>query len=62
VRPYVRGAKLAGAGGGGFLILVARSPEAAQDLRNFLREQYAGTGGAIYDCRIASQGLRATWR
>jgi len=60
VRPFIRGAKLAGAGGGGFLILLARSPAARQDLYAFLREYNAGTGAAVCDSEIAKQGLRVT--
>ena len=58
VRPYIYGAKLAGAGGGGFLILVARSVEAAGELRRFLNEEGARSGGAVYRCEIAEEGLR----
>lgn len=56
VRPYIRGAKLAGAGGGGFLMLLARSVEAAAELRRFL----SGIDGAgeVYEWRIARDGLR----
>ena len=57
VRPFIRGVKLAGAGGGGFLILLARSPAASQDLREFLSHGNL-TDGAIYQCQIADQGLR----
>jgi fucokinase len=57
VRPYVYGAKLAGAGGGGFLVLIARSPEAADDLRRFLRESQPASGGAVHGCSIATEGL-----
>jgi fucokinase len=62
VRPFIRGAKLAGAGGGGFLILLARSPAARQDLLTFLSERDAGTSAAVYSSKIAREGLRVTWR
>jgi len=58
VRPYIRGVKLAGAGGGGFLMLLARSQTAAGELRHFLREQEAGSQGRVYEWRIADEGLR----
>jgi fucokinase len=57
-RPFIRGAKLAGAGGGGFLILLAKSSQAAQDLRAHLEENHAGTGGSVYPWRIATDGIR----
>ena len=57
VRPYIHGAKLAGAGGGGFLIMLARSPEAASELRSLLRQQ-PGAGAGVHSCRIAEEGLR----
>jgi fucokinase / fucose-1-phosphate guanylyltransferase len=61
VRPFTRGIKLAGAGGGGFLILLARSDKAGE-LRQFLRERARATGGALYDWRIAREGLRTIRR
>jgi fucokinase len=57
-RPFIRGAKLAGAGGGGFLILLAKSSQAARELRTYLDENNAGTGGAVYPWRIAADGIR----
>jgi galactokinase/mevalonate kinase-like predicted kinase len=62
VRPLIRGAKLAGAGGGGFLIMVARSPEAAQELRKSLQGDFGGMRGAVFDCSIATEGLRVKRR
>ena len=50
VRRYVAGAKLAGAGGGGYLILLAHDPDAASKLRKEL--------GVVESVAIAQQGLR----
>ena len=61
VRPFTRGVKLAGAGGGGFLILLARSDK-VQDLRQFLSERARNAGGAIYDWHVAREGLRVIRR
>jgi fucokinase len=48
-RPLIRGAKLAGAGGGGFMIFLARSEEAAAELRSSMNAT---------DWQIARDGLR----
>jgi fucokinase len=61
VRPFTRGVKLAGAGGGGFLILLARSDK-VQDLRQFLSERAHSAGGAIYEWHVAREGLRVLRR
>jgi fucokinase len=57
-RPYIRGAKLAGAGGGGFMMLLARSPEAATELRQHLAERSLSEGGSVKKWAIATEGLR----
>ena len=56
VRPFIHGVKLAGAGGGGFLILLARA-EAMEDLKQFLNDRASKEGGAIYSWKIAREGL-----
>jgi fucokinase len=54
VRPYVYGAKLAGAGGGGYLILLARDADSAMALRQEL--------GTVEPVSIARRGLRVESR
>jgi galactokinase/mevalonate kinase-like predicted kinase len=56
-RPYIYGAKLAGAGGGGFLMLLARDADAAQALRIALGRE-AAEGGSFVPYRLANEGLR----
>jgi fucokinase len=56
-RPWIHGAKLAGAGGGGFLMLLARDEEAAGALRRELAQDTAGQGSVV-SFRLATDGLR----
>ena len=56
-RPFIHGAKLAGAGGGGFLMMVARDPRAAEELKALLRTQDP-QGGSVHDWSIAREGMR----
>lgn len=56
VRPYVYGAKLAGAGGGGFLMMATRSAEAAAELRARLDP------AKVYRHAVAMDGLRVEVR
>jgi fucokinase len=57
-RPWIHGAKLAGAGGGGFLLLLAKDPEAATALRSTLQQD----AGAFVPYRLAREGLRVQTR
>ena len=56
MRPYLAGAKLAGAGGGGVLMLLAKSAEAARELR--ARLSSGAQSGQLYQFEIAAEGLR----
>jgi fucokinase len=56
VRPFVYGAKLAGAGGGGYLMMVARDPDAARDLRRALGTYETASSGAVCECAISTTG------
>jgi fucokinase len=57
MRPHINGAKLAGAGGGGFAIVVARSIAAVRDLAAALKAHYDGTPVEIWDCDIPEAGM-----
>jgi fucokinase len=55
--PYINGGKLAGAGGGGFVIAVARDGQATHDLPAALAACYPGTPVAVWPCGIPESGL-----
>ena len=55
--PYINGGKLAGAGGGGFAIVIARDGEAVHKLADVLDKAYSGTAVAIWPCAIPASGM-----
>lgn len=57
VQPYINGGKLAGAGGGGFVMAIARDREAVADLAATLTKHYPGTPVALWPCGVPTVGL-----
>ena len=57
LQPYIDGGKLAGAGGGGFAMVIARDAAAAADLKQALTERYPGTPVRTWPCAVAREGL-----
>jgi len=55
--PYICGGKLAGAGGGGFAIVVTRDVEAGQDLKRALAARYPGTRVAVWPSGVPEEGI-----
>ena len=60
VRPYVYGAKLLGAGGGGFLLMVAKSPEHAKEIRQMLENDPPNERARFFDYSVNTDGLTVT--
>ncbi|HEY3398404.1 MAG TPA: L-fucokinase [Armatimonadota bacterium] len=53
------GAKLAGAGGGGFMEIIAKEEAAVDEIRRRLEPLLAAQGGRLYEVALDSQGLVA---
>ncbi|MBS3820417.1 MAG: hypothetical protein KGY81_01490, partial [Phycisphaerae bacterium] len=60
ITPYIYGAKLLGAGGGGFLLIVCKSPRAAADLRADLQAKAPNSRARFFDFTISRDGLVVT--
>ena len=54
------GYKLPGAGGGGYLYMVAKDPEAAARIKQILRQQQLHTNARFVDMRLSTQGLQVS--
>jgi galactokinase/mevalonate kinase-like predicted kinase len=60
IKPHVHGAKLLGAGGGGFLLIVCRSPEDAAASRTALESEPPNDRARFFDFAPSSEGLTVT--
>jgi fucokinase len=60
VREHIHGARLLGAGGGGFLLIVAKSPDDARALRHRLESDPPNPQARFFDFAVAQEGLTIT--
>lgn len=60
IRPHVFGAKLLGAGGGGFMLMVCKSPEDAAAIRTMLLAEPPNERARFFDFSISNAGLVVT--
>jgi len=60
IQPYIFGAKLLGAGGGGFLLMVCKSPEDAGKVRIMLDVEPANERARFFNYDINPEGLVVT--
>jgi galactokinase/mevalonate kinase-like predicted kinase len=60
VRPFIYGAKLLGAGGGGFMLMICRSAQDALSVREMLEAQPPNERARFFDFDVSSEGLIVT--
>jgi fucokinase len=60
--PHLTGYELPGAGGGGYLFLIARSPAAAKKVRAMIKKNPAGKLARFYEFDIDTRGLTVELR
>ncbi len=60
VRPHIYGGKLLGAGGGGFMLMVCKSPQDALDIRAMLQADPPNERSRFFDFNVNKQGLVVT--
>lgn len=60
IKDYFLGAKLLGAGGGGYLFIMAKSPEAAAKIRNILTSNPPNKRARFVDFNVSEQGFQVS--
>jgi len=60
IKPHMFGATLLGAGGGGFLLIIARSPEDAEKIRTELESRPPNSRARFFAYDISREGLSVT--
>jgi galactokinase/mevalonate kinase-like predicted kinase len=60
ISPHVYGAKLLGAGGGGFVLMACKSQKDADTLRQVLTEKPSDPNARFFDYNISTKGLVVT--
>ena len=58
MEPFIWGGKLAGAGGGGYAMVITRDEQAGRDLAATLAARYPGTPVAVWPCAVPDDGLK----
>jgi fucokinase len=60
VRPHVHGMRISGAGSGGFLLMICKSPESAARIRAMLEREPLNERSRFFDFEINEAGLEVT--
>jgi galactokinase/mevalonate kinase-like predicted kinase len=60
VRPHTYGARLIGAGSGGFMLIICKSPEAAARVRADLEAKPLNDCSRFFDFEVNNEGLKVT--